>query len=1612
MQISLTKDFFPFLRFATSPDVIGSAFQQEVNGFLQSLGSCFDWQEMVLVLDELLFKGEQEQDLFEIVNCFVNFVLELIRRFDDDFFEQVESLLQTLIQLADLLQQENEPTRAQRQLKAAMIELTHSVAQKSSRAEQVEKLAKALEDKAKAQKQEAKAKAAAAVKKKAFSIECYQVPPGRYRPGGPRHNNDSANIDSINVVPTEEEVLCEIPPYLPPNKAGTVAHLQKGSIEAHRDLHFRLLRHNLIADIKSVLLEFRKDGGIQGLRERDLQMPGLPLKVGPQDIQTDVYRNVQVIRMRAEFTSGVEFDNLKIIAQKSEYDKSAYWKKSSRLQSGTLACLCWESGVGRELNIVFGTIAERMLPNLCQNRPQIGLKSLLDSYHQKLENLMKPIRYNERRSEIILIQTGPCFYAYQPVLEALKRAPIPLSHYITQPPIERNPLINPLDAFRQPAPRMSCPQYFKRGGYFDLSFLCKNMASSSLKRVRENFFPLNDVVTHSTLDMSQAEALKTALTHELAIVQGPPGTGKTFLALQVMRALLSFTDDDDFGRSSYGQKSLAPILCVCFTNHALDQFLVGLLDAGITGVVRVGGNCKNERLEKFNLKNLEKPNLGKKGYQLRREILPELETKINAISHTEHDLYSVKAPEFSMMEELIRDASSSFFAAIVDSQDFRGEEKSLPLYQAWNKWWDQCPNRNRRTTRSLTTLLELEDIWDLSITEHRRLKTFWTEELRKNISEDSDSLVSRYEHSIQEYQKLQRESNLKCLKNATVIGMTTTYVAKNQQLLAGLKPKVVMLEEAAEVLEAHVLTCLCAQTEHVILIGDHLQLRPKVDQYIMQENSGSGLNLDISLFERLVTQNDIPFATLQTQRRMRPDFSQLIRPTVYPHLTDHESVRRYPSVPGVADNLYFIDHDHKELGAEEGKSHSNEFEAHYAVELAAYLSKHHIFTEEDIAIITPYVGQLLTIKRLLTSTSIPVLMNVRDEQLLSEMAEKDEDGFASGMFAQAFRSRRELNSCVRLATIDNFQGEEAKVIILSLVRNNKQGNIGFLGEKSRINVLLSRAKWGMYLIGNSESLVNCKKSNMWKEVINILKQQNRIGPCLTVHCPYHRHHVKKIAHWKDFRGLGTSGGCQLPCGEQLPCGHICRKCPSICGENCPSSTYCLIHGSASVKQMDVNLSGKRLCDLTDQNLINDPIIVLDCGHVFLTSFLDEVMSLKDFYAKDKRGMWTKPKLGEKFLNFEQRKVCPNCHAPIVNVRRYGRVINKTNLDLMERAFYQKCEERLSTLDKKVERAVITWNNSSQGATASTRSELSKKQSSVLEKIEREYTELLTYTQNPPSNEVHEMTKTRIASLLQDQSLSLEQIKQQMSVIAIPQTDPARQCKALISHGKCIKEFIYLQIEILKNLERIFPSSQQSAIKSDEMKKAVLDGQNKVTEILATITQSLDQAVQAKNNARIVDATQSALSICSVAFKFTIEAGHFNAANATDIPLSEIDQIVQNQASLIVDMAEKTFNAAVNACTSSSHRNTIRDSRFKLDQMKTALRKLKRSGRSSILESSPLFGYPEVQTSNFRDNISRCPKGHVFTTPYNTEMSSMPCCPDCGVQGQSTSLLSRLVSFIF
>lgn len=102
---------------------------------------------------------------------------------------------------------------------------------------------------------------------------------------------------------------------------------------------------------------------------------------------------------------------------------------------------------------------------------------------------------------------------------------------------------------------------------------------------------------------------------------------------------------------------------------------------------------------------------------------------------------------------------------------------------------------------------------------------------------------------------------------------------------------------------------LTTSVQHLILIGDHQQLRPTTSVYKLARE----YHMDVSLFERMIN-NKMHHVTLDTQYRMRPDIANLIRPKIYAQLNDSESVQSYPNVVGMAKNLFFIDHTQPESG--------------------------------------------------------------------------------------------------------------------------------------------------------------------------------------------------------------------------------------------------------------------------------------------------------------------------------------------------------------------------------------------------------------------------------------------------------------------------------------------------------------------------------------------------------------------------------------------------------------------------------------------------------------------------------------------------------------------------
>jgi superfamily I DNA and/or RNA helicase len=234
---------------------------------------------------------------------------------------------------------------------------------------------------------------------------------------------------------------------------------------------------------------------------------------------------------------------------------------------------------------------------------------------------------------------------------------------------------------------------------------------------------------------------------------------------------------------------------------------------------------------------------------------------------------------------------------------------------------------------------------------------------------------------------------------------------------------------------------------------------------------------------------------------MHPSISELIRSTLYPLLDDGGAVAQYPEVCGMKKRLFWLHHESPEDQATQldpiTSSRTNTFEVEMTVSLVQHLVRQGSYGSDDIAVITPYLGQLVRL-RCEMETLFEISVSERDREELEALhANESADDNMAAQQHKPLAVKKTLLKSIRLATVDNFQGEEAKVVVISLVRSNDTNRCGFLSTPNRINVLLSRAKHGMYLIGNANTYGHV---DMWAKVLDILEKNGNKGTELELQC--------------------------------------------------------------------------------------------------------------------------------------------------------------------------------------------------------------------------------------------------------------------------------------------------------------------------------------------------------------------------------------------------------------------------------------------------------------------------------------------------------------------------------
>jgi hypothetical protein len=112
---------------------------------------------------------------------------------------------------------------------------------------------------------------------------------------------------------------------------------------------------------------------------------------------------------------------------------------------------------------------------------------------------------------------------------------------------------------------------------------------------------------------------------------------------------------------------------------------------------------------------------------------------------------------------------------------------------------------------------------------------------------------------------------------------------------------------------------------------------------------------------------------------------------------------------------------------------------------------------------------------------------------------------------------------------DNYQGEESDIVVVSLTRSNPKGDIGFMFSPERLNVLLSRARNSLIMIGNANTFKKARKGGeLWRDLFDLLGHGKHIYQGFPVKCERHPDTKAILGQLEEFDELCPDGGCNLP----------------------------------------------------------------------------------------------------------------------------------------------------------------------------------------------------------------------------------------------------------------------------------------------------------------------------------------------------------------------------------------------------------------------------------------------------------------------------------------------------
>lgn len=357
-------------------------------------------------------------------------------------------------------------------------------------------------------------------------------------------------------------------------------------------------------------------------------------------------------------------------------------------------------------------------------------------------------------------------------------------------------------------------------------------------------------------------------------------------------------------------------------------------------------------------------------------------------------------------------------------------------------------------------------------------------ELRKNRKKGSENYHQKIERLKSRAAEIELRINAELFGEARVIACTL--VGSAHHLLEGMKFGTLFIDEAAQALEA---ACWIPmrRASRVILAGDHCQLPPTVKS-IAALRAGLGK----TLMERIAENKPEVVTLLKIQYRMNDEIMRFSSDWFYGGKVESAPQIKYRSVLDYDHPITWIDTSNEENQITiEGEDAPEDSASTSSSVSAANQNSDLNFKEQFVG---ESFGRINKAEAELTLLTLAEYFTKIGKQRVLE--EKIDAGIISPYRAQVqylkklikkyefFKPYRRL---ISVNTVDGFQGQERDVILISLVRSNDEGQIGFLKDLRRMNVAMTRARMKLIILGNKDTMTKhpfYKKLWEYVEAIN------------------------------------------------------------------------------------------------------------------------------------------------------------------------------------------------------------------------------------------------------------------------------------------------------------------------------------------------------------------------------------------------------------------------------------------------------------------------------------------------------------------------------------------------